>query len=118
VGKHFHFSISTSGMEFIPLYTKYGQIIANGYTRIVIGGRGNYVELSESQIINDNMHIPAGERRRLINPYSYYIEYRSNNDNTKIYLQTNTVAYADYKIGMYYIKAKEVYTINQKPVEE
>jgi len=84
--------------------TKCGTHIATGYKRIVIGGRGPYIEFAEDNIIRENMNIPTDEMWRISSDTSFYIEYRTNDMcNVKIYLQKKTVNYADYQLHYYYI---------------
>jgi hypothetical protein len=89
------------------LTTRTGLLVARGYTRIVHGGRGNYYEFSEEQILLENFHF---EDKRHI----YFKEYRSNDSsNVMLYHQLRTVAYADYKVGMFYIAPADI-----RPTEE
>jgi len=75
-----------------------GHSIAKGYTRVVIGDRGPYVEFHPDQMKMDNIFIPLNQRHK------WFIEYRSKCDHKLfIYHQRKTVKYADYKIGMFYI---------------
>lgn len=87
----------------LDLYTKSGSHIAIGYERIVIGGRGPYVEFSEEQLVLDELFIPEDQRWRLQHEIGYYYEYRTRIDNVKVYRQKKVVDYADYLIGMWYI---------------
>lgn len=88
----------------IKLYTYPSQlIVANAYTRIVIGQRGPYIEFTREQLYRDNFTIPYNEEYRLINPKVYYIEYRSIVDWVKLYWQRRLVDYADYHLNMGYI---------------
>ena len=89
----------------IELYSESGIKICTGYKRIVIGDRGPYIEFDKSQIIKEVLFIPDNQKWRLSNQfnYAYYIEWRTNPDNIKVYEQKRTVSYADYKIGLYYI---------------
>ena len=96
--------IPLEGNSLTEFTTKSGLHIATGYTRIVIGGRGPYIEFTTDMMINNHMHIPDNQLYRFNDMRVYYIEYRTNNDdNVKIYKQLKTVSYADYKIGMWYI---------------
>jgi len=98
------FQISLDGDPDISFYTKSGLLIAKGYERIVIGGRGPYIEFSKSQIQHVNIFIPDHARHKLENEFSYYHEYRSKDKSyVKLYYQKACVSYADYKIGMWYI---------------
>jgi len=79
-------------------------LLFNGYTRVVIGERGAYIEFDRSQFVEDNSHIEDEDRWRLDSDIAYYVVRRSNcSSNVFIYDQLRTVAYADYKIGMLYV---------------
>ena len=96
--------IPITGNADSKLMTESGLIIASGYARVVLGGRGPYVEFSENQIDIFQCAIPDNQKWRLTNSNVYYLEYRTNDDShVKIYHQTKIVDYADYKIGMYYV---------------
>lgn len=82
----------------------FGRTLSNGFTRIVHGGRGDYVEIHPDQILRGVLYIPDDQQWRVHHPRAYYIEYRTEGtDNVKVYLQKREVTYADYKIGMYYV---------------
>jgi len=84
--------------------TKSGLIVAQGYTRIVIGGRGPYVEFTDKMMCPNSLHIPTDQEYRLTDKRIYYYELRTIDDNNvKVYCQVKTVAYADYIVGMWYI---------------
>jgi len=104
-------SISIIGSLDLELYSKTGYLISKGYTRIVIGDRGAYIEFEKTQIKCD-IFIPINKewklRRKYINIIDY-IEFRSRVDNIKIYDQKKTVDYADYKVGKYYIDPCDLY---------
>lgn len=90
----------------------YGTVlkVSNGYNRIVIGGRGPYVEFTEDRIDWKAFHIPKDQVYRLTDRRVYYVELRSNDiNNVKLYYQLQTVAYADYKIGMLYISPYDLF---------
>jgi len=92
------------GNDKTLFYTKGGLLVANGYSRIVIGKRGPYIEFTPEQIVTDSIHIPEQELWRLESPTAYYTEYRTTDVfYVKVYLQNDTVNYADYTIGCYYI---------------
>ena len=106
----------------ISLYTKCGTLVANSYERVVIGGRGPYVEFNDKQIELNSFVIPKNQLYRLTDLRIYYIEFRSRDDsNVKLYYQLKTVAYADYKIGYFYIDPSDLCTQNGtqclKPVD-
>ena len=81
-----------------------GCLIAKSYQRIVIGDRGPYVEFSDSDLILSELYIPEDQRYRLGNDKVFYDEWRTKDvSNVKVYNQKNTVDYADYRIGKWYI---------------
>ena len=91
------------------IYTKTNVLLATDHVKIVQGKRGDYVEISESQINKKILKIPFGAYWRLKNEDVYYIEYITiDSSGTMVYYQKKTVKYADYKIGMYYVSLKEV----------
>ena len=72
-----------------------GVKIASGYTRLVIGDYGAYLEISEEQIEFNNICIKNGQEWRLDKqryPNSKYYWYVTDNIEgaTKIYYQTQT----------------------------
>ena len=96
--------ISLVGDDATRFYTKSGLLLAIRYTRVVIGGRGPYIEFEDRQIIHGNIHIPDDQEYRLMDKRIHYHEHRSNDkSNVKLYFQKKEVAYADYKVGKWYI---------------
>jgi len=94
----------------LELKTSFDTVIARKYERVVIGQRGPYVEFSPNQILCDKLFIPKNQLYRLSDPKIYYIEFRTNDEsNVKVYYQMRTVAYADYKIGYFYISPSDLY---------
>lgn len=94
----------------LELKTSFDTVIARKYERVVIGQRGPYVEFTTNQILCDKLFIPKNQLYRLSDPKIYYIEFRTNDDsNVKVYYQMRTVAYADYKIGYFYISPADLY---------
>ncbi len=90
--------------------TKSGIVVATGFSRIVHGGRGAYVEFSDKQINQVNLEIPPDQLWRLNKEYTdkiYYTEWRTK-DKIKVYHQKRTVDYADYKPGMWYISPRDL----------
>ncbi len=86
------------------IQTTTGLLVATGFTRVVHGGRGAYVEFSKEQMLADGLEIPAGERWRVDSSTAYYIELRTTDSiHAKVYLQKRMVSYADYHPGMFYI---------------
>jgi len=105
--------VNKDGDKDVNLYSNIGsQIkISNGFNRVVIGGRGPYVEFTDNQIVLESFTVPKDQLYRFSDKRIYYIEFRSIDDsNIKLYYQLKTVAYADYKIGMFYISPYELFT--------
>lgn len=91
------------------LYSDYGNLICNGFNRIVIGDYGLYIEFTKEQA--GEFITATGQEYRDTEKYKYckYSWLQSSiEDNTMIYLQKNTVDYADYKPGMYYVSVYDV----------
>lgn len=85
--------------------------IANGYTRIVIGDYGAYIEISPNQIIGENIMVKPGEEYRKEERYKnvkYYWLCPVTDENVKIYWQRYKVSYADYQPMMFYVSPYEV----------
>ena len=94
------------------LCTKTGAVVCNGYTRIVVGDYGAFIEFDEEQANLDEYIITPGQEYRVNNPrYSKNVKYIwmtiPDGSNIKIYKQKKKVAYADYKSGMFYISPHE-----------
>jgi hypothetical protein len=90
-------------------FTKSGTQIATDIIRIVVGARGAYAEFEKDHMVAANLHMPFDQRWRIKHQYSYYLEYRTNQDNVMIYYQRRRVTYADYKIKKFYIAADDLY---------
>jgi len=90
-----------------------GPAISTGYTRVVVGGRGAYLEIDPSQIIRDQLELQPGEEYRFTNEEwkkkVFYGWHRTKEGHRKVYEQFKYVGYADYKIGCFYIDPKEVF---------
>lgn len=102
-------SIKTEGDPFTEFRCPKGELLAVGYERVVIGGRGPYIEFSDHQIKELAFESPVGVH------HVYYIEGRSRLSEVKLYFQLKPVDYADYRIGMFYISPFDVY-VDGKPV--
>jgi len=104
-----------SGLN-IPLYLNAPHfVISNGYNRVVIGQRGPYVEFNKNQIRCNALHIPSSQLYRLSDPKVYYIEFRTTDFDAKVYYQMRSVAYADYKIGCFYISPNDLFKVDGSP---
>jgi len=96
-----------------PIYSKSGILLATDFVRIEHGGRGDYIEIKPSQILQGNLYIPKNLEWKLSNKARNtidYIEFRSIKDHIKVYYQVNTqyVDYANYRIGYFYISPKHI----------
>lgn len=103
--------LSIEGSDTV-LCTKTGTVVCNGYTRIVVGDYGAFIEFDEEQANFDEYIIAPGQEYRVNNPrYSKNVKYIwmtiPDGSNIKIYKQKKKVSYADYKSGMYYISPHE-----------
>jgi len=95
--------IPIDGSDDIALYTADGLKVSDGFTRVVIGGRGPYVEFSTDQVALENIYIPKDKAYKMKNSQSYYHEYRTKDDcYVKVYFQMIGVQYADYRVGFWY----------------
>lgn len=87
--------------------------ICSGYTRIVVGDYGPFVEFTGEQAHTENFIIAPGQEYRLLDErFSEHIKYvwytAKSRSGVKLYLQKRTVLYADYKPGMWYVSPFEV----------
>ena len=97
----------------IPIGTLKGTEFASGFSRIVIGDYGAFLEIAGSQINRDVIHVQPGQEYRLAEPrYAEHVKYLwmtvPDDSNIKIYWQKKTVEYADYRPGMYYVSPFEI----------
>jgi len=103
--------ISLTGNEHTVFYDKQGNVLANGYTRIVIGDRGPYIEFRRGMINYTNwIETEVG--------HVYYREWRSRPLNVKAYYQLKNVNYADYVIGLFYISPFDLNTESGPIIEK
>lgn len=103
------------------LYDEKYNLIAYGYSRIVIGDYGAYVEIPLDKMILEKLIIKPGEEYRFKPEYSnvkYHWYCLKNNQDIKIYYQKHTVPYADYKPEMFYISPYELKIISVNLGEE
>ena len=111
--------IAVEGNDHTRFETKSGLHVATGYMRIVIGGRGPYIEFLRGHLIWDSLHIPDDEKYRTEHQWTdrvYYVEWRTKDEgNVKIYDQKKTVDYADYKVGLIYISPFDLF-VEGEPV--
>ena len=101
--------------EETPIYSLEGTLLANGYSRIVVGDYGAFVEIAKKDIIRKNIKNKEGQEYRFRDAYfadkvKYYWLTAKDNTDCKIYLQRKTVEYADYKPDYFYISPFECTT--------
>ena len=93
--------LNLNGNNTIQFHTRSGTLLSKGYSRIVVGERGPYIEFKNLRF--SVIGIPFNEFSRLWRDV-YYVEYRSRDESqVKVYKQKKKVKYADYKIGLFYI---------------
>ena len=87
------------------LFLKDGTLFASEFERVVHGGRGDYIELTQEQI-----RLPLQSKfgnsnwnEEISSDFYYYWLYPIGYPNVKVYKQCKIVKYADYKIGYFYI---------------
>lgn len=98
----------------VVFHNEAGTVIAKGYNRMVIGDYGPYIEFTEDQIVLENIEQRwAGKPKREI---KYIWMQTKDEERTKVFWQYNTVPYADYKVGLYYVDPRTVFF--KEPDEE
>ena len=111
--------IPLQGTDHTRFETSTGLHVATGYTRVVIGERGPYVEFLPGHLIWDSLQIPDEEKYRLEHPWKdkvFYVEWRTKDQsNVKVYDQKRTVDYAEYKVGLFYISPFDLF-VEGEPV--
>lgn len=90
-----------------------GVPIATGYTRVVIGGRGPYVEFLYEHLDTTELVIKDGEEWRQQSDNAMYGWYEI--DGVKLYHQRKVVDYADYRIGRWYVSPFDMVNENGSP---
>jgi len=110
---HDRLRLPLEGNDHTRFETGTGLHVATGYTRIVIGGRGPYIEFLPNQMIWDSLHIPDEQKHRKEHPWKdpvYYAGWRTKDaSRVKVYEQSRTVDYADYRIGLLYISPFDLF---------
>jgi len=94
----------------INIYSPKDTLISVGYSQIIVGDYGAYLEISSNQIIRENIKVKIGQEYRFDSKYKvkYYWYEPIDGTNVKIYLQKRKVKYADYRRGYFYISPDEV----------
>jgi len=92
------------GDSYEDIYLTSGMLISHGFTRIVHGDRGAYVEFDPEQILHENLFVPDDKKWKLRHEMVYFVEHRTNDGTfSLVYEQRREVDYADYVPGMFYI---------------
>lgn len=106
-----HF-LSIDGSANQCLYTLAGTKICQGYSRIVVGDYGAFIEFSEDNLRSDLIIQPGQEYRITDKKYSKNVKYIwytiADRSHIKVYHQKKRVAYADYRPYLYYVSVHEV----------
>ena len=97
------------------LYFLDGTLFANGYERVVHGGRGDYVELTNGQIeLELKSHFKQELPKELSDEEFFYYWLEPIGREEKVYWQCHQVHYADYKRNYYYIDPKLLISFDNK----
>lgn len=89
--------------------TRSGMVLAYGYSRVVVGERGPYIEFSKEDLLEGGFKIPDECLWRQTYPKAFYIEHRTvDSAFVMIYEQLKPVTYADYRVGMFYVSPSDV----------
>lgn len=103
-----------NGSKEQELYLNENTLLSKGYSRIVIGNHGPYIEFDISNILV-SLEITKGQEWRTYDDGLRKVKYIWMNpigfENVKIYKQIKEVSYADYINGMYYISPYNIYCI-------
>lgn len=94
-----------------PLYLRNGECFAKGYSRIIVGNYGAFLEIEPKDILGNLLYTKPEEAYRETEKYRNNVKYfwkTVGNTGAKIYEQRRGVSYADYKPGCYYISPYEV----------
>lgn len=100
------------------LLSQDGNVLSFGYSRVVVGDYGPYVEIPENLIRKEMIRIKVGQEFRENHKYVNikYSWMETIDTFTKVYFQKNTVQYADYKPGFYYVSPDDVIIPEDVPV--
>ena len=86
-----------------PVVLKDGTVVGSGYSRVIHGGRGDYVELLPEHVDRNSLTSKYGDPNAPLPERAYYRWMEAGPNKTKVYEQAKGVGYADYKPGRYYI---------------
>jgi hypothetical protein len=99
-----------------PVMLKDGTVIGRGYSRVIHGEAGDYVELLPEHVDRNSFSSKFGDINRPLPAKSYYRWLEAGPNKTKIYEQVKGVKYADYKPGRYYVDPKDLQGFDGTPV--
>lgn len=85
------------------VYLPDGTLFATGFNRVVHGGRGDYVEFEEKQILLPLISKFGNDISKDDLDIYYWWLFPKGHPEVKVYLQKKTVKYADYKVGKLYV---------------
>jgi len=111
--REFSVTIPATGDDNAIFRTAEGLVVARGYTRVVFGERGPYVEFLPRHMAKQSIRIPQKARWRQDARWRdkvKYVEFRTRDSDpgVKVYFQRRTVSYADYLPGRYYIHPSDL----------
>ena len=98
-----------TGFEGYPLFSKAGNCISRGFSRVVVGDYGAFIEIAPSLIFPESLEILHGTEKRLEFQNAKYLwmcpvsSDGEQDRGCKVYNQLKSVAYADYRPNMYYV---------------
>lgn len=92
--------------EHLSFFSPQGALLATGYNRVVVGDYGAYVEFLPEQVVRANIRL----RWKIVTdkPVKYIWWEPIDGSNVKLYEQQDTVGYADYRVGCWYVAPSEV----------
>lgn len=93
----------------LSFFSPQGALLASGFTRVVIGDYGAFVEFAPEHIQMHNIRLRWNTV--VDKPVKYIWWEPTDGSNVKLYEQKDIVAYADYKIGYWYVAPAEVFII-------
>lgn len=89
-----------------------GVLLASGYTRIVVGDYGAYLEIPQVLAYKSSFIVAPGQEYRVNDPkYKDRVKYiwlTTHLNDIKIYRQMKPVTYADYKPDFFYVSPYEI----------
>ncbi len=98
------------------LHNEFETLISRGYERIVLGDYGPYIEMTKDQVVLENIEQRwPGKAKSGI---KYIWMETLDKERTKVYLQCNTVPYANYRIGYFYVDPRLVFYVSPKEWEK